>query len=207
MSKHEKKVAVLIVISVLLIVISLCPGGCEEATSILQGIGTGLVSGIVLLLVTSTKSREYKQLTEIYNIVHECNLVFENISQLYGDVYHKTYHGKKEKMSFNTYFILIKETYNKYKDVFETIQNIDYNLIQYNNIGMRIEEFITYMYKEINKIEEDMAKNKIHNKDDLTKIREKFYLICNKAYHINAKSFEYEQLIDKQRKHIDSSLF
>ncbi len=207
MSKHEKIVAVLIVISVLLIVISLCPGGYEEMTSILQGIGTGLLSGIVLLIVTSIKSQENKQLTEIYNIVHECNLVFGNISQLYGDVYHKTYHGKKEKMSFNTYFILIKQTYDKYKNVFETIQNINYNLIQYNNIGMRIEEFITYMYEEINRIEEDMAKNKIHNKDDLTKIREKFYLICNKAYHISGKSFEYEQLIYKQREHIDNALF
>lgn len=49
--KHEKTVILLGIIGLILIGISLCPGGWESATGILQGLSTGLWSGIVLFLL------------------------------------------------------------------------------------------------------------------------------------------------------------
>ncbi|MCI9077319.1 MAG: hypothetical protein HFH68_00140 [Lachnospiraceae bacterium] len=65
LSRHEKTIVVLFIIATFLLIVSLLPGGYEEATNILQGLATGVISGIVLLFINGIKSKEYRQLTEI----------------------------------------------------------------------------------------------------------------------------------------------
>ena len=86
MSKYEKMVFKLFILAFLLLILSWCPCGYQEVTGILQGLGTGLLSGIVLLFVTGIKSKEHKQLTKAYNAIHESNLALSIINQSYGNI-------------------------------------------------------------------------------------------------------------------------
>lgn len=40
--------------------------------------------------------------------------MIRKIEYSYGEIYHKTYHGKKEKMDFKIYLELINETLKEY---------------------------------------------------------------------------------------------
>ncbi len=210
MSKHEKVTVWLFMIAVLLIIISCCPGGYEEATSILQGVATGLVSGIVLLLVTGIKSKEYKQLTEIYNIIYESVLVFSKISLSYSDLLKKTYGGNLiDKDNFEFYVNLTKESCNKYKITLRTIQNLEYNGIQNNVIKNNIREFINYtdkQIKEINKIGERASNYKALDNKSLIKIKKELNSINNKTSMISFQCLRLKDKINKQKEHIDNSL-
>lgn len=65
--RHEKAALLLTAVAILFMIISFCPGGLKEATGILQGLSTGLLSGMVLLFVTGIKSKEIRELSDTYN--------------------------------------------------------------------------------------------------------------------------------------------
>lgn len=143
--KHEKTAFVLGIIGLVLMGISFCPAGWESATGILQGVSTGLWSGIILLFVNGIKSREIKELAEIYDIIHQSNLALIIISDAYSDIYHKTYHGKKEEMSFESYLNIVKEMFNDYIRSFNAIARIKIDLIPDNGIREDLNKYIHYL--------------------------------------------------------------
>lgn len=207
LSMHEKATLGLVIIAIILLVISCCPGGYEGATGILQGIATGLLSGIVILLITGIKSKEYKKLTAVYEVMHESNLLLTNISNSYSDIYHKTYHGKKEEMSFESYLDIVKEIYNDYGKIYETIRDINVSLIFDENIKSKLNKYICYLEKEIDKID-DISKEDIDRKDKklLNELKEIFYNIQHEAYMLRFDSLKLENKIYAEKAHIDNSL-
>lgn len=61
-AKHEIIVILLVVIAAMLLGISYCLNPDNKMINILQGLATGILSGIVLLIITGIKSKESKWL-------------------------------------------------------------------------------------------------------------------------------------------------
>jgi len=206
LSKHVKTAILLSILAGLLLIISCCSGGWEQATGILQGLATGLLSGMVLFFVTGIKKKEHKELEKVCNIIHEFNLSLEIISEAYGDIYHKTYHGKKERMDFESYLSIVKETYDKYKKAYGAIVHIDVDIIYDEKIKEYINQYIDYLVKEIRNLELAINDVKEGDKNTLNEFRDKFYDIQHKAYQLRWNSMMYENEIYKKILQIDNSL-
>lgn len=206
LSKHVRLALLLSVLSGLLLIISCCPGGSEQATGILQGLATGLISGMVLFLVNGIKEKEYKELKKVWDTIHELSLSMNVIAEAYGDIYHKTYHGKKEQMNFETYLNIVRETYDKYKSAYGSMSHIDVDLISDIKIREGIKKYIEYLVKEIGSLELSINSVKDGDKDFLNEIRDKFYNIQYKAYQLRWDSMMYEREIYRRISKIDNSL-
>lgn len=204
--KHEKTVILLGIIGLILIGISLCPGGWESATGILQGLSTGLWSGIILFFINGIKSREVKELAEIYDTIHQSNLALIIISDAYSDIYHKTYHGKKEEMSFEFYLNIVKETFNEYIRSRNMISRISIDLIPNEYIREDMNKYIHYLDKEIFNIQKEINNINQDDRERLDKLRENFYDIQYEAYVLRSTSLIFEKEIYAKKTHLDSSL-
>lgn len=205
-SKHEKIAFLLSIIAGLLLIISCCPGGWEQATGILQGLATGLLSGMGLFFVSAMKDREHKKLDKVCNTISKFNSSLKNIIDAYGDIYHKTYHGKKERMNFESYFKMVKETYDELKRAYEPISHIDVELISNKKIKECIKQYIDYLKKEIERL--GLVVNSVEDgdKDTLNNFRNKFYEIQHEAYQLYWDSMKFENEIYKKIVQIDNSL-
>lgn len=204
--KHEKTALVLGIIGLILMGISFCPGGWEPATGIIQGLSTGLWSGIILLFVNGIKSREVKELAEIYDTMHQSNLALIIISDAYSDIYHKTYHGKKEGMSFESYLNIVKETFNNYLRSCNTIIHMDIELIPDKDIREDLNKYIHYLDEEIPNIQITIDNINEGDRESLDKLREKFYDIQHEAYVLRSTSLILEKEIYAKKTYIDNSL-
>jgi hypothetical protein len=206
LSKHVKIAILLSILAGLLLVISCCPGGWEQATGILQGLATGLLSGMVLFFVTGIKKREDKELKKVCNIIHKLNLSLKAIADAYGDIYHQTYHGKKEQMNFESYLSIVRKTYDKYMEAYGLMSLIDVDLIPDIKIREYIKQYIEYLIKEIRSLELTINSVKDGDKDTLNEFRDKFYDIQHEAYQLRWDSMKYEDEIYKKIVQIDNSL-
>lgn len=92
MPKHEKRIVILLLISLVLILLSLYP--CIKCLSgvlqgVLQGVSTGILSGTVLLYVTGIKNQEQRRLQSSCNAMVECIALVYKIMFIRGLVVHK----------------------------------------------------------------------------------------------------------------------
>lgn len=79
MLRHEK-IAILIAITGLVcLIVSVLPGGYEVCTGILQGIGTGLFTGVAILFVSGTKSYEINEKKEAIDALRKYQKSIEEI--------------------------------------------------------------------------------------------------------------------------------
>lgn len=79
--KHEKIAIEMAVIGIICLIISLLPGGYEACTGILQGIGTGLFTGVAILFVGGTKAYEINDSKEAINFIYKYR---ESIKRIYS---------------------------------------------------------------------------------------------------------------------------
>ena len=205
--KHEKAALLLAVIAVLLMAISLCPGGWAEATSILQGLSTGLLSGMVLLLVAGIKGQETRELSDIYDFYYKSNNAFIAIMESYSSLYHMTYHGKKERMPFETYADLIVETYNKCDRAYQELYSLICSFGQKDYIAEDI-TLANTLKEKLSEIRQkiDNAKADGKNKALFNEVREMFYELQHEVYCFYPKSSQKMRQIYEKMKRIESSL-
>lgn len=206
LSKHEKIAILLCILAVLLLIISCCSGGWEQATGILQGLATGLLSGMGLFFVSALKDKEYRELEKASKTIHKFNLSLKIIAEAYGDIYHKTYHGKVEQIDFDTYLSMISKTCDEYKKAYKLMSQIEIKLITNKNVRKDIKQYIDYLLKEIGDLELIVINVKDGDKNTLNEIRENFYDIQNEAYKLHWDSMMFENAIYKKILHIDSSV-
>lgn len=206
LSKHEKAAGALFIFSIILMIISLCPGGLAEMTGILQGLSTGLLSGMVLLWITGIKGKEVKQLSNICNFWIEVNRIIISSDELYSTLYHSTYHGKKDTITFDEYLLIIDDTYCKYVSLHQELVSLDVSFIPKKYQMSEFSKIITTIDTELQKIrlQIDDADSK-QSKADLNKVREMLYDLQHKIHPLYQMiSQQIQQMYDK-REHIESS--
>lgn len=205
LSRHEKVTLILVLVAIMFLAISYFWGVDKSLTGILQGFATGLLSGIVLLLITGIKSKEYKYLNQQYHVIHEINLALTEIEQSYGTFYHKTYHGKKKQMGINDYSILVNDFYKKCKEIYLKLQKCDYEIIQNSDVKAEAENYMNFMDEKLHELERKMCNSEVENKEILVRIENIFYEIQYKSYIVLIKNKKLENEIYKEREHVGNS--
>ena len=205
--KHEKVAFLLSATAILLMAISLCPGGLAEATGILQGLSTGLLSGMVLLLITGIKGREIRELSIAYDFYSKSSYAFMAIIESYSTLYHKTYHGKKEKMLFSTYAGLIDEAYKKCYLAYQELDSLDRAFGQKDCIAEEIVKFIDDLKDELFNIQHKIYDARVYGTDKMlfNEIREMFYNLQTKPLDLYPKSSYKMRQIHEIREHAESA--
>lgn len=205
--KHEKVAVSLFTISILLMGVSFWHGVLDEAISILQGLSTGLLSGMVVLLVTGIREREIRELSDLYDFYYKNNNAFVDIMESYNCLFHKTYHGKKEKMPFKTYADLIDETFNKFDLACLELISLNRSLKQKDCITKDILELARSLDADLSDIQRKIDIAKADGKDRvfLNEICEMFFDMQYKVTCFYPKSLSKMQQIYEIRKRTESS--
>ncbi len=209
--KHEKVAILLILISIILLFISCCPGGIEEATGILQGIATGIMSGTILAMITGIKSRESADIEEKYDTLHKFNGCLLDMMQLHSTLYHNTYHGKINGKDYETYLKYIEDTWNGYLNVYTKIGKTksDVQSVLDSETFSKVEELKDIIDSDIQEIPQGINVCKMNgnkNIKDLDRLKDKLYSSQSKAYEIFFKSNMLEKELGEKMKRIKSSL-
>ena len=225
MSKHEKFTIGTAVLAVALLIISCCPGGYEEATGILQGIATGLLSGVVLLFVAGIKNREVDELNKTLSFYRELTRGLADIEHAYSTYYHNIYHGKIDKMTAKEYVQVFFDLYHEFQDAYANLDNIE----QYNTgkeDAEKIASLVPGLLETVNdtwkklleftgcseRTLEDTVRKAIleqHEKqeivDFLSPLAEKYYEISKKAMNAEGTMYRYELEQENKLNHIMKS--
>lgn len=209
--KHEKVAILLILISIILLFVSCCPGGIEEATGILQGIATGIMSGTILAMITGIKSRESADIEEKYDTLHKFNGCLLDMMQLHSTLYHNTYHGKINGNDYETYLKYIEDTWNGYYDVYAKIGETksDVQSVLDSETFSEVKELKDIIDSDVREIPQGINVCKMNgnkNIKDLDRLKDKLYSSQSKAYEIFFKSNMLEKELGEKMKRIKSSL-
>lgn len=204
-SKHEKIAFKSTIIAILLLIISVCPGGYAEVTGILQGIATGLLSGTVLLFISGIKERDRFNLNAVYSNLNELNSALTNIYVSYDTLYHKTYHGKKEKMSYEEYLKIIIEAFDEYKESNEKLSNICINLVPNNT---QIKDYTNLLNNELVAINKALhiAQEDISNKKCLDDLVHRLFELQYLAFELYLENIKNVKEVNSEIMHINNSL-
>lgn len=205
-TKHEKITILLAAIAVIFLGLCFCSQMSGDVKSILQGLATGILSGIVLLFITGIKTKDYKNITKKYNILHKSRECLIKIEESYGTIYHKTYHGKKEKMDFKSYLGLINDTYREYQNAYMIKKEIKFEEILDNELIREFEEYFSLMEEKMCEIREKIKKITFDDKEALNDISEDFYFIQEKALKLKTEIKELEDRLYMERENINNSL-
>lgn len=205
-TKHEKITILLAVIAVISLILSFCLRMSGNVKGILQGLATGILSGIVLLFITGIKTKDYKNITKQYNILHKSRECLIKIEESYGTIYHKTYHGKKEKMDFKTYLGLINATYREYQNAYMIKNEIKFEEISDNKLKRELEEYFSLMEEKMGEIGKKIRNITFDDKEALNDISEDFYFIQEKAFELKIKIEKIEDRLYMERENINNSL-
>lgn len=119
--RHEIITLQLLIIAILLLACSFIPFGLSSGTGILQGVSTGIISGIVLLSVTAIKSRDSTDISKKYSEIISFLKILDDIDSIYADLYHDTYHGKKYAMGSQAYLDLMRSRLDKLSTLYRTL--------------------------------------------------------------------------------------
>lgn len=114
-SNHVALTFCLLAASIVFACCSFIPYGPEEGTGILHGISTGLFTGVVLLLINGVKKEETRTLKAKQAALKKISDALSGLYHIYGVVYHKTYHGKKEAMGIAKYHDTLMDAYHNCK--------------------------------------------------------------------------------------------
>lgn len=200
---HERIVALLSVSSIVLTALyfKVYP---NAISNVLLGISTGLLAGIVLLVVTGVKSREQKRLTNIYKAIWQIRCLLSEIVSAYSNLYHATYHGKKEQINFQQYKDLTWTAYFSCQHSLEKLIRLDIQIIP-ANIYRDLIDFINTFKQCLQNLNDRIAQ--ASDKKTLTEIRDEFYSLSHMAYVLRYKLLEQQTIISDEKIRIENSLF
>lgn len=140
-------------------------------------------------------------------MVHKSRECLIKIEEAYGIIYHKTYHGKKERMDFETYLGLINATYREYQEVYRIGNEIKFEEFLDKELKREFEDYFSLMEERMSEIETKIRNSMtIKDKEALNDIREDFYCIQEKGFNLQINIRRLEDKLYMQRENINNSL-
>lgn len=212
--KHEVLIIVLILASIFFAFCSFIPYGPEEGTGILQGISTSIFTGVILLLINGIKSTEYNSLIEKKSVFKEISEALTHLYHIYGLIYHKTYHGKKENMGIVAYHDLLEKAYDECKNDWATIDLYindssalemikDYDgQVNLSDCCRQVESQLNIIFELLDNVDFTTA-----DMSDIDKIRETFCGFHNITEPCEEQMSALVRTIDAQLERVNHSLF
>ena len=171
LSNHVKTAFTLTVIAFLLMGFSLYYKDRTEVTGILQGLSTGLLSGMVLLLITGIKGNEIRELSDMYNFWAKMKGTLITTDELYNTLYYyRTYHDKNDNMTFEKYERIINNIYSEYNTMQRELAAFDYLTLPSKYTIAGLSEFIGFFDLELKKIHPKIVMARI--KEDIAALDE-----------------------------------
>lgn len=186
--KHTKIILISIMISFFLLIISCFPGGYDFFTGILQGLGTGILSGMCLAAINGLKGKEIRRLKKDYKTINRINSGLIMLHDAYSNIYHETCYDKKEEMDFTTYLNIVKTTCENYEKAYDVIHKININFITDNDIRNKLKEYDESLKKKIDLVKGKIKSIENDDKKALNYLRDVFYEIQNEAYKLNLEN-------------------
>lgn len=141
MSKHEWFALIIAIIAIFVLVLSYLLKVPTEVQGILQGAGTSLLTGDVLLFVAGIKNRE---IGELKTALDSYQKVCEELSQLtsaYSAFYHQTYHNKIWGYSLEEYINVFKPLYHATQNAYVDLENLTFDKLKKED-SQRIGSFV-----------------------------------------------------------------
>lgn len=140
MLKHEIITAIAGLIGISLIVVSSIPFTRVSFKGIFQGIGTGLIAGVVLLFASAARGKEEYELsrraTELNNLWRSVDIA----ERIGGDFYHNVARVSKNSLQ-DDYSDLIEGYIQKFEEAHELIKRFDMRVIENDEIKPTVDEF------------------------------------------------------------------
>lgn len=169
--KHEKIAIGMALIGLTLLGISVLPFGCETWTGILQGVGTGLFTGVVILCVGGTKSYEINDNSESIDFLREyCKSIYD-IYEIKIDIENRVVIVKNIEYSI----VMIPYVIFKYKNFFEKYCGNDtFDRIVPEIIRKFQKELTEDYYEQIKKLCDDCGE-RTANYDEFQKFVHEIY--------------------------------
>lgn len=202
MPKHEKRIVILLLISLVLILLSLYP--CIKCLSgVLQGVSTGILSGTVLLYVTGIKNQEQRRLQSSCKAIVECIALVYKIMFIRGPVDSQN----ESSIDFSEYYDWVFTDYSALKDGYDALKSVDTSLMP-ETASTALADYINMVNHDLEHIDSLILEAK--NKGDvviLTTVHSKIYLLSDFAAALFPVMMTTGSLLYDERDRINSSLF
>ena len=127
MSKHEKFALGIMIIAIFVLFLSSKPVVSVEVKGILQGVGTSLLTGDVLLFVAGIKNREVEELKAALDSYQEVIEELFKLTSAYSVFYHQTYRNKIWRYSLEEYINIFRPLYHAAKDAYCGLENLAFD--------------------------------------------------------------------------------
>lgn len=205
--KYQVLSTILLFASLLLMILSICPFVYPKLVGILQGLSTGLLSGMVLLLITGIKTQEQKNLQKTYDAIHMCNLSFPIIFSAFSNLEQYLFHNNKSSDNYEELYNRISNAHLECQNEYIKLMDIDSTFIP-EDICHDLKEYLKIFRISLDIIGDSIIKFKINkDKDALTDILPAFYTIINNAITLHFKITREEIDINYDKNQIDNYLF
>lgn len=192
--KYLILVGVILLISVILMALSFFIDNI--LSNYLMGISTGLLSGLVLLLVTGTKSNELKRIQIINDTINTCANSLRNINYIYSSIHFHTFYPEGTKGISYKYYKNIMSTHQKFfKENIDILVNIDISLIP-TKIKQDYNDIMNILQDRL-KISDELLSNTSINQDEIIMNKDMASLILSKIDLINDSLSAYKTSINK----------
>lgn len=98
--KYQVISTILFIVALLLMILSICPFVYQKLVGILQGLSTGILSGMVLLLITGIKTQEQRKLQKNFDAVDVCIHSLNTAVSSYSTLEQYIFNGSKSSDTF-----------------------------------------------------------------------------------------------------------
>lgn len=205
--RHEQLAVILILLSIVFLFLSYCSNNAFK--DIFQGVATGLISGVILFAVTGVKNSEHRELDLKNKTVNNCRTILYEIVSAYNDLYHATYHHKKDNMVDEKYSNIVMSAACKCWFVVGRIKECaeDLNSFQDEPLLKDIRSRILSIESDVRTLEECVEmKGNSFPRTFLENLEFKIRNIGGRAWELDFICQSVERDIDKQKARINSSL-
>ncbi len=207
LGNHVKTAFFLTVIAFLLMGISLYFKNWTEVSGILQGLATGLLSGMVLLLITGIKGNEIRELSDVYNFLTKVNDTLIKTDDLYSTVYYyRTYHKENDSITFEKYECIISNIYMEHNSLQHELAAFNYLTSSSKYTLAGLPEFIELFDLELREIHPKIVMARIkEDKTILDEVSELLFILHREMNLLHQSIVAKIQEIHNKREGIKNS--
>ena len=202
--KHEQTEIVLFAIAMVLLIISLQVDG--NAVGILQGMATGSISGLVLLIVSGIKNWELRELSEQYDAIHEFNCIILKTNVACNQFLHQLNYSNTDNLSFGEYQMMFREAYDKVADDFSPMSKVKFQVIHSENNKNEMMEYKQYIDLKMAEAFITLTMTTAMERKQLEQVAERFNEISGKGFWFYLKNMELENTLLAKRERLINSM-
>lgn len=211
LSMHEKIALFLLIIAALLIIMSYCPNITARSIGLIQGVASGIISGIVLLFITGIKERDYKHLSSIYETLQKSNMILSSIIITHNKFYNEFYNFRKQNCESSSYLKLITNTYANFRKYSNLLNNLDFGE-NYETL-QSLSAYNIFLQNALNEVANTIRQIKKASNSEtfdidsviLFHLKDVYYDIQETAYYLSREIIERESELSSQKELITKS--